>query len=183
MDPDLLQQIQDDPDIPESIRLALRQGTALEPIRLDRHGRWWFQDEPLSHPRIVALFQRSIDRTPAGTFVLAVGRSVYPIAVEDTPLFVTRLSLDQPAGRITLHLSDGSEEPLDPASLQYDGGDRLVARIKEGRLEARFLRAAYHALMSQVEPAPDGYRLRLGSRDWPLAFQPTGSDTSVDPRG
>ena len=173
MSDDLRRQVLDDPSIPDPVRKALEEGSDLEEIRLDDRGQWWHRDDRIDHPRIRELFSRSVDRTEGGTWVLRIWRFTYPIKVDDTGFFVTglepRREADAEGQVIDLLLSDGSVERLDPTTLAYTPPDRLVARVKAGRFEARFLRAAYHRLLDGwLEAEGEGFSVVLGGKRYRL---------------
>ena len=159
-----------DSTLPETVQRFLRAGARLESIRLDRRGRWWHQGERVTHPRILALFSRSVDRTEGGTWVLRVPPFTYPIEVEATPLFVTRLSVDADSATLDASLSDGTREAIEPSALRYVEGGGIHAVVGDGRFEARFSMEVYvDFAMSYLEEGPDGaYRVRLGERVFPL---------------
>ena len=79
--------------------------------------------------------------------------------VADTPL-VARAARIDPDGNVLLALSDGSEEPLDPATLTVDDAGVLRAWVRGGRLEARLATSAaavlgdYITWDPQTGPAP-----------------------------
>lgn len=158
-----------DETLPGPVRQALLSGHRLERITLDADGRWRHEGEPIDNPRIAELFHRSIERTPGGTYLLRVGPFAYPVEVEDAPYFVRRAMIsDDPSEPVPvrLWLSDGSEEPLDLASLRYVPGRGFYCRIeRRGQaFGARFSRPAYYALADYIEEDGDGYALVLGSR-------------------
>lgn len=161
-----------DPTLPETVRRYLLSGAQLEPIRLDRHGHWWHRGEPFENRRLIDLFSRSVERTDGGTWVLHIAPFTYPIEVEDTGYFVQRITMDLAGGilrGVVLHLSDGTDERLDPSTLQYD--DSLRCRIKDGQFEARFLRMPYYQLVDHVEADRLGFKLMLGERAWRIPPQ------------
>lgn len=138
-----------DPTLPEVVQQFLRSGAPLESIRLDAEGRWWHEGEPFENARLIALFSRSVERTPGGTWVLHIAPYTYPIEVEDTGHFVERLLWT--GEQASLVLSTGEEVPLDVAGLRFAGTGRLYVPIAGGRFEARFKRAAYHDLLGCAE--------------------------------
>ncbi|HEY6476135.1 MAG TPA: hypothetical protein VI456_06100, partial [Polyangia bacterium] len=70
---------------------------------------------------------------------------------------------------IWLALSDGAEEPLDPATLTADGAGVLRARVRDGRLEARLATSAVAALGDLFTEMPDGRpALHVAGRTMPL---------------
>lgn len=166
---DLREEALADPTLPEPVRRALASGLKLERITLDSEGRWFHEGGPIEHPRIVELFNRSIERTPGGTFVLHVAPYTYPIEVEDAPLQVRRVELTgNPPAAVQLFLSDGSEEPLDPATLRYVPERGFYCQVKGGRFTARFSRPAYYALAEHVDEENGAHILRLGPTSTPL---------------
>lgn len=57
-------------------------------------------------------------------------------------MFVVDSLRVEPDGALTLRLFDGTEEPLDPATLCVDDAGVVRARVKGGRFDARFSRHA-----------------------------------------
>ncbi len=137
-----------DETLPEVVKNFLRSGAELEEIRLDERGRWTHEGLDFENPRIIALFDRSVDRTEGGTWVLEVGRFTYPITVEDCGFFVERVDFETDPP--TLYLSDQTTEPLDAATLEYADQGRLYCRIKDGEFRARFKWEAYHSLADRL---------------------------------
>jgi uncharacterized protein len=156
-----------DPTLPETVRNFLARGAKLERIHLDDRGNWTHEGLDFDNPKIIALFNRSVGRTPGGTWILQVGTFTYPIEVEDTGFFVERL--DWRTTPPTLLLSDESTEILDPATLRYAPGGRLYCTVKEGAFEARFKREPYHGLIDRLEEDQGMIYLAIGSERYPLA--------------
>lgn len=145
-----------DETLPAPVREFLRGGGTLERIRLDEEGRFWHEGEPILNERLRALFHRSVERSPGGTWVLHVPPFVYPIEVADTPYHVRSLRLSPGERRVWLRLSDESEEALDATTLSYDERRGLAAAVKGGAHRARLTRAAFHALCDRLEETPAG---------------------------
>ena len=160
-----------DSTLPEPVRRALLAGMPLERITLDEEGRWWHEGDPIDNPRIVELFNRSIERTTGGTYVLHIAPFTYPIEVKDTPFFVRRCELQGDAAR--LHLSDGSDEPLEVSSLRYVPDRGFYCAVKNGSHKARFTRPAYYALAEHIETedASGRYVLVLGNTRTSIAAE------------
>jgi hypothetical protein len=87
--------------------------------------------------------------------------------VDDAPLVVQTVGFS-PRGEIVLHLSDGTSEPLDPATLRIDADDVPYCDVKQRTLPARFARAAAFALLEHVRADDDRYVLVLPSGEHPL---------------
>jgi hypothetical protein len=139
-------------------------------LRLHHDGRWTHEGEPIRNRRLREHFDRSVRYLPAERkYVVTLRHFRGEIEVEEAAFFVR--SFDAATGRITL--SDGSEEPLDPASLSLSPRDgALLCRVKrtlapEGLL-ARFAHGAHAALLQAVEEENGSLVLRLAGRAAPL---------------
>lgn len=143
-----------DETLPLVVQEHLRRGGVIENITLHAKGFWSHRGERFVHERLSEAFFRAVDRTDGGTWVLKIGRFTYPIQVEDTGFFVESISADETP---RLRLSDGSEEVLDASTLVYGPEEgRLVASVKGGRFEARFLRQPYYELLLGAQEREDG---------------------------
>ncbi len=153
-----------DPTLPEVVQKFLASGAKLEHIRLDKFGQWWHRGIRFENQKIARLFSRSVGRTEGGTWVLNVGRFTYPIDVEDTGLFVERWQVD-PAGGITLTLSDESTETLLADTLRFDPDGGLLCAVKAGKFDARFLKTPYYHLADHIDEKNGSFVLKVGAID------------------
>jgi hypothetical protein len=169
MTEDLRERVLADDTVPEPVRRALESGQVLEEIRLDGLARWWHNGVLIGHKRIVDLFNRSVTATDGGTYVLKVGPYTYPIVVDDTPFFVVAAFVNESASEVRIRLNDDSEERLDLETLCYELEGGLLARVKAGKFDARFLRRAFHDLIDHIEEGEFGYAIRVGERVVQLA--------------
>ncbi len=151
-----------DPTLPQVVQDFLRSGAKLQEIRLDETGRWTHEGLDFENQRVVSLFSRSVTRTDGGTWVLEIGRFTYPIVVEDTGFFVTRVHWSERPP--PLELSDQTKEVLDIDSLEYRAGGRLYCSIKDGLYRARFDRKSYHSIMDFLEEESGEVVLVLGDQ-------------------
>ena len=124
-------------------------------IRLDRALRWWHDDEPIEHPRIIELFNESLVVAEDGRFQLRIGADWCFVQVEDAAFEVRTVDAN-PDGRVSVRLSDRTAEALDAAGLAVGGDGVVVARVKGGRARARFSRDAQYQLGELLEPEPGG---------------------------
>jgi hypothetical protein len=156
-------------------------------IRLDGEGRFWHEEALVDRPALRAALHRWISRHPDdGRYILENGYDWCYFTVDDVPCFV--VGLHATADAVMLTLADGSEEPLDPATLREGAGGALYARVKAntpgGAFDAKLTRAAQAALLPLVvegpadspgprpeeDPTAEGSRpyLLVGGRRWPL---------------
>lgn len=131
-------------------------------------GRWYSDDEPINNTRIAKLFSKCLRQVEDGRWQIAMADERAFVDIEDTPWVVTSVSDTADAGW-TLHLNDGSDEPLDPSTLVTGADHVLYATVKGGRYPARFLRPAYYQLAAAFQD--DGGRVVLPSRGtrYPIA--------------
>ena len=122
----------------------------LSGIRLDAEGRFWHEGAEITHGGLRAALWRWLDRNPDGRYVfrLDATRFVY-VDVDDAPQVVRSLRWE--GERALAVLADGSEEPLDLASVRVQPNGRAYCRVKEGRLEARISPSAWGALADHLE--------------------------------
>ncbi len=149
---------------------ALELLRAKSGLSIDAEGRLCHAGEPITHRRTLEVLWRSLSREPDGRYAVRVGRELGYVAVEDAPYAVRGLTA---AGdELLLHLSDGSAEPLDPATLTVGGEGVLRCRVKQGQHRARFLRGAQVSLGLLLDEEAGGegqFTLRLGGRSYTLS--------------
>ena len=142
-------------------------------IRIDREGRFIHEGEEVRHEGLRRALFRWLDTEPDGRVVLRLDERRFAyVDVEDTPLVAraARLEGDGARERVLLALSDGAEEPLEPATLDVDGGGVLRARVRGGRLAARLATGAVAALAERLsEESPGRPVLTLAGRRWTIA--------------
>lgn len=148
----------------EAAREAVDAAAWLEKIRrsaisVDREGRFIHEGAEVTHEGLKRALFRWLDRLPPpdGRYVLRLDekRFAYLEDVADTPLVARAARLD-PDGGVRLALSDGSEEPLDPATLTVDDAGVMRAWVRGGRLEARLASSAAAVLGDFIQDPQTG---------------------------
>ncbi|NVJ04773.1 DUF1285 domain-containing protein [Myxococcus sp. AM001] len=124
-------------------------------IRLDARMRWWHDDEPILHPKIIELFNASLVLDETGRYQLRIGDDWCFIQVEGAAYEVRTVDVT-PDERVSVRLSDRTAEALDVASLHLDADGVLSCRVKQGRAQARLSRDAQYQLGLLLEEGPDG---------------------------
>ncbi|HEX3905335.1 MAG TPA: hypothetical protein VH853_21085 [Polyangia bacterium] len=144
-------------------------------IRIDREGRFIHEGGVVTHEGLRRALFRWLDRLPPpdGRYILRLDERRFAyLDVDDTPL-VARAARVDASGAIWLALSDGAEEPLDPATLTADAGGVLRAWVRGGRLQARLATSAVAALGELLTETSDGHpALRVAGRTFPLPERP-----------
>jgi hypothetical protein len=136
-------------------------------LRIDRDGVWFHDDEEVTHERMLADLRNNLSRDAEGHF-LQIGSVRVPVEVEDAPYVVLRVEHD--GDRLMLTLNDLTREALAPDSLRFDADAVPHCRVKDGRFEARWSRAATYQLLQHVQVDEPGTtaNLLVGARRHPL---------------
>ena len=137
-------------------------------IRIDPEGRFIHEGQQVRHEGLRRALFRWLDRLPDGHYILRLDEKRYAfIDVDDTPLVVGALRFASD-DQVTLALSDGAAETLDPATLTVDQAGTIRCLVRGGRLEARLSTSASAVLAEQIADTPAGPALRLGPRTFVL---------------
>jgi uncharacterized protein len=139
-------------------------------IRVDREGRFIHEGAEVTHAGLKGALYRWLDRLPPpdDRYILRLdARRFAYLDVDDTPLVVRAARVD-PAGAVFLALSDGAEEPLDPATLTVDAAGQVRVFVRGGRLEARLSNSALAALADRFTESDGRPAWRAESRLIPL---------------
>jgi hypothetical protein len=141
-------------------------------LRIDREGDWFDDDVRITHAGVLANLRENLRRDGRGYFIQT--RVRIPVEVEDVPWVVTRLEAAGPALRV--HVSDGSAEIIDPASIRLGPGQAPYCAVKGGAFEARFDRAAAFQLLTLAEydEVTGQGTLRVAGRAYPLSAHGSG---------
>lgn len=117
-------------DHPEFFRFPAPEGRSREStIRLDGEGRFFHDQEPVEHPKLAEALHGWISRHPDdGRYILTNGYDWTYFTVEDVPFFVR--SVRDEDGDAILVLSDGTMEPLDPATARTGAGGAVYLNVK-----------------------------------------------------
>ena len=136
-------------------------------LRVAPDGAWYHEDEEVTHEGILASLRDALEQDGSGFFI-RVGPVRVPVEVEDAPVVVVRFEAS--AGGFAVVLNDGSRETLRPETLRLGPGEVPYCRVKDGRFEARFSRAAAYQLLRHVEPDETAGRcwLSAGGRRYVL---------------
>lgn len=159
-------------DHPDFFRLPPPPGASRESsIVLDDQGRFWHDGALVEHPGMARAFASWIQRHPDdGRFILSNGFDWTYFTVRDVPYFVRAVRASD--GTPIAELSDGSQEPLDPSTLEADAAGAVYCRVKSGKFAAKFTPGAQTALapwLAQsgsgvIELAVGGTRFAVGER-------------------
>ncbi|MCP4134660.1 MAG: DUF1285 domain-containing protein [bacterium] len=155
-------------EIPEYIEDLLKAGEQIDEIRLDKEGNWFHNGVGFENKKIIDFFNKSIAKTKEGEYVLHYDRYVYPIIVEDTPIFITGVRFEGFADfeKVFLNLSTGNTVELDPATLYYNSNNNALyctvstEGIDEG-FPAKFKRSPSFHILDRLDETNGSYFLNI----------------------
>ncbi|MFH0977028.1 MAG: hypothetical protein V1874_14700 [Spirochaetota bacterium] len=150
------------PEIPEYIRKMMESGEELDEIRIDADGNWFHNGVAFKNKKLITFFNKSIDLTKDKLYVVSYSGFVYPIIVEDVPLFVTgiRFAKDGDADCVYLALTSGETEKLDIDTLYYKN-NALYCLVKKGKFPAKFKRSPCYEILQNIKDTDDIYFLEI----------------------
>lgn len=134
---------------------------------LNRQLRWMHDGLPFEHPKVIELFNTSLQLEEDGRYVVRIGKDWAYVRVEDAAFEVRTLDVSE-GDRLSVRLSDRTATLLELDSLERDEDGVLTCRVKAGRAKARFSRDAQFQLGSLLELDGDEVVLRVGETRQPL---------------
>jgi uncharacterized protein len=143
-------------------------------LRIDKDGRWFSNEEEITHRKTYLLYSRNLVRDASGGILLRIGKEEWPVEVEDAPYVVRSLDFDTAEdgelARIALLLNDETREPLVPETLRIGAANVPYCRIRAGQFDARFSRNAYQILLPHIHhnEKKGKFFLPIAGREYPL---------------
>ncbi len=126
-------------------------------ITIKTDGKWYHKGAEIIRKDIIKFFYEHMDLDEKGRYVISWRNERCVVDVEDTAFFVQ--AVEKIDSSFILHLSDETQEKLDPNTLYIGERNVLYCRVKGGRFPARFLRPAYYQIANYIEEDKDGYFL------------------------
>ncbi len=139
------------------------QRVEFDEIKIDAEGRWFHNGEPFLNERIITFFSKSIDVTRDGKYVIHYGNFVYPLIVEDAPLFVIGVKIEGEGSdeKVLIYLTSGESTVLDIKTLHYKN-ECLYCYVRDGKILAKFKRSPSFELLLRLEETDDIYYINIG---------------------
>lgn len=156
-------------EIPEELRELMESGNLEDHIVFDKNGKWWHNGEPFINKKIIDLFNQSICLTTEGDFVLQYDRYIYPVTVEDAPVFITGARFEGfgEFEKVIVNLTTGKEEELDISSLVYKN-NTLYCTVGDGTFMAKFHRSPAFHVLDRLDESNGHYFLNICGKQLPL---------------
>jgi hypothetical protein len=154
------------PEIPDEIKKLIESGEKIDEIRLDAEGNWFHNGAAFTNERIIDFFNKSINMTRDGEYVISYGNFVYPIVVEDVPFFITGVRFEGFGSFETVYITIRSrgEELLDVDTLCVGPQNALYCRVHGGRFPAKFLHSPSFAILDRLEESDDVFYLHVAGK-------------------
>jgi hypothetical protein len=134
--------------------------------QVDAEGRIFHDGSEVLDPLTLRFFLRAMTHTPEGRWLVVCQGERNWFESEWTPFVVQRVRPVLREGVLAgleLVLAGDHREPLDPATLESEGG-RLHCRVRRGAFPARFGRLALQQLGAHLEDEGGRPVLVLGAR-------------------
>ena len=124
-------------------------------IYVDKEGAWFHKGVPIVHQGFLQLFYQSLRLDEQGRYIIRFRNQTCFLDVEDTPFVILRVTFEPRRGvedkdRFVLHLVDGTQETLDPRTLNVGDDHVLYCQVRDGYFRARFSRPSYYQLAQHV---------------------------------
>ncbi len=129
-------------------------------IFIDSRGRWFHDGVRITHRWTYLENNKNLDVDEDGRFFVQEGGSRVYVECEDTPFVVTMVTKTEDG--FSIRLNDESREKLDFTTLTIAEQNIPYIRVKNGKFEARLLRAAYYELMRHAGKDKEGFFLEFG---------------------
>ncbi len=128
-------------------------------LKIDKEGRWFFQEEEITHRRTYMLFNKNLIRDENGKLKVRIGQEECLVEAEDAPFVVKsldfKLGSDGELKSIILILNDESREMLIPKTLFIGPENVLYCLVRNQMFTARFSRNAYQLLFPYIQHAEE----------------------------
>ena len=130
-------------------------------IFIDKEGNWFQDGLPVLHRWTYLYNNKLVDIDDEGVYFIDEGRGRVYIEVEDTPFVIKNIDLRSDG--LYLILNDETEEKLGSDTIYLNASNIPYVKVKDGRFDARFCRAAYYEIMKMLETENEKYYLDTGS--------------------
>lgn len=149
-------------ETPETPPRLVRNECGAFNIRIDREGRWYYENSPIGRLPLVKLFSTVLSRDENGVYWLTTPAEHGTIEVEDAPFVAVEMVVEGTGESQEIRLRTNidewitvdAEHPLwleEGGRVEHDaaGGPTPYVRVRDG-LDARVARAVYYDLVAMA---------------------------------
>ena len=149
-------------------RNELRDVTNSCRIRIDKEGKWYYEDQEIVNPLVLLTFCNALQKDEHGRYRIVLQSEVCYVDVEDTPFVVASIRGDQET-ELLLLLNTGEVHRLDPETLTIGDHNVMYCSLPDG-MRVRFSRAAYYLLALMMEEDEHGdIILAIGGKSYKIS--------------
>lgn len=128
---------------------TLRDITSHCRIRIDKDGKWYYENNEIINPIVLRSFCEALEKDETGRYRIVMESEICYIEVEDTPFVVSAIRGDPQCG-IYLRLNNFQVFPLEPDRL-FIGNENVLYILLPDGMKVRFSRPAYYSLALLME--------------------------------
>jgi hypothetical protein len=144
-------------------------------IRIDKEGKWYYQDNEIINPLVLDFFCKALERDDEGRYLLVIDKEICYLEVDDTPFVVTSLR-GEPETGLSVLLNTGSLYELDPETLSVGDDNVMYCTIPSG-MKVRFSRTAYYMLANIMDEDENGnIILKISKKTYCISIDRPGRD-------
>ncbi|HOO45220.1 MAG TPA: DUF1285 domain-containing protein [Deltaproteobacteria bacterium] len=141
------------------------------PIRIDKEGRWYYEEKEIINENVLLAFCNALEKDPEGNYRIVIESELCYVDVEDTPFVVSSIRGEKETGLYVL-LNTSAVHELDPSTLSIGKDNVLYCTLPDG-MKVRFTRAAYYLLALMMEEDDQGnITLTVGEKTYPVLKDP-----------
>jgi hypothetical protein len=146
------------PEIPNYIKELIESGEFIDEILIDKEGVWFHNGEKFINEKIINFFNKSINITADGEYVIHYSNFTYPIKVEDVPFFITGVTYTGFGNfeKVILNISSGETEELNCFTLFCKANNALYCKVRNGTIPAKFKRSPSFSILERLEEDEKG---------------------------
>jgi len=123
-------------------------------IRIDKDGKWFYEDKEIINPNVLQGFWKALRKDPDGRYKIVMEPEVCYVDVEDCPFVVASILGDKENGLVMV-LNTSWAYPLQPEKLEI-GLDNVLYTTLPNRIRVRFSRPAYYNLALMMDHDENG---------------------------
>jgi uncharacterized protein len=132
----------------------LRDVTPYCRIRIDKEGKWFYENNEIINPLVLRSFCQALEKDDQGRYRIVMDSEICYVEIEDTPFVISAIRGDPQCG-LYLRMNNLETHPLDPEQLSVGEDNVLYTMLPDG-MKVRFTRPAYYALALMMEEDQEG---------------------------
>jgi len=129
---------------------------------IDKNGQWYSDGVLMINKEIIKLFASHLKQDGPDKFHIDWQNQLYPVMVEDAPLFVQ--SLTEQDGHLMIQLYDGRIFPLPPGNILIKNNIPYISLFWQR--DTKLSHSSYCELCKKLIEKDGRYFIKYGDREW-----------------